>query len=256
MKKNNKPHILINIATHGNERIGFYVKKELEKIKIEKGFVEFNIANEKAYLKNRRFIDQDLNRSFPGKRNGNHEQKLAYTLSKKIKKADLVLDIHSTTSTLKDAIIITKDTKGTMQLLNVIKPKYVLYMSMNKQNALISSAKIGLAFEYGKDNDRSVIQKTVRDIKIILSYYGVIDSKLKKKKTVTRFFKIKKEFQKNKGEKLKKEISNYKLVKKGSVVVYSKHGDIRATEDFIPILFGENNYEKIFGFIGKEYTIA
>ena len=45
-----------------------------------------------------------------------------------------------------------------MQLLNAVKPKYVLYMSMNKQNALISSAKVGLAFEYGKDNDKSVIQ--------------------------------------------------------------------------------------------------
>ncbi len=245
-----KSHILVNIATHGDELIGFAVKKSLEKLGISKGELRFNVANEKAHKHGKRFIDQDLNRCFPGKATGNHEQRLAARLMPKIKAADIVIDIHSTTTQLKDTLIVTKLDDQTRKIIAAVQPTYALCMRISKDNALISNAKVGIAFEYGKDTDKRVIAKTARDIKKILDYSRTHDRD-SKQGTKTIFFEVRKSFPKMKGAMLSREISNYKRVRKGQVVATFKGREIRAKEDFYPILFGNSNYEGIFGFIGK-----
>jgi len=164
--------IIFNIATHGNERIGTDVVKEIQKLNIDynKHNLIFQKANEEAFKLNKRYVHQDLNRSFPGKRDGNYEEELAYKLSPIIKSADLVIDIHSTTSNSKDTIIITKLNKITLNCVKSISPKYALVMKYKKECALISQAKIGIAFEYGKDKNKSTIKKTVLGIKRLLNY--------------------------------------------------------------------------------------
>ena len=157
---NSTMKIILNILTHGDEEIGLKVAKEIKKLNIVEKFFSIQIANEKAAKLSKRFIDQDLNRSFPGKSNGNYEQRLASKLLPVIKSADIVLDIHSTTSNLKDALIVTKLDKETLKYIKIIQPKYALLMNITKSNALISNAKVGLAFEYGKDKNVRVIKKS------------------------------------------------------------------------------------------------
>jgi succinylglutamate desuccinylase len=60
--------IILNILTHGNERIGLKVAREIEKLNIDKNILSVQIANKKAFEFKKNFIDQDLNRSFPGKK--------------------------------------------------------------------------------------------------------------------------------------------------------------------------------------------
>jgi predicted deacylase len=244
--------IILNIATHGDETIGHAVAKVIEKLKLIQGEVIIHVANEKAYLLKTRFIDQDLNRSFPGDKNGNHEQKLAFKILPIIKEADLVIDIHSTTSQLKNALIVTKFDKKTKNIIDVINPKYLLYMRATKNNALISAAKIGIAFEYGGDKDKKVIQKTISDIKNLLTYLGMIKGKFKKTKSKTEFFDVYGVASKPEGFELKKSIKNYKLVKMGEVYSISGKEKITAKKDFYPILFGEKKYKDMFGFVAKK----
>jgi succinylglutamate desuccinylase len=243
--------IILNILTHGDENIGLKVAKELKKLNIDEKVFCVQIANEKAAQLGKRFINQDLNRSFPGKNNGNYEQRLARKLLSVIKSADIVLDIHSTTSNLKDALIVTKLNKETLKYIKIIQPKYALLMNITKENALIAGAKIGLAFEYGKDKDAKVVKKIVQDIKKVLASVNLINFKYSKSKNATKFFSIDSEFKKEKGDKLFHGIKNYQLVRKGEIV--AKRGDefLFAQKDFYPVLFGENNYNDIFGFQGK-----
>ena len=243
--------ILLNIATHGDETIGHAVAKEIKKLKITKGEVVIHVANEKAYELKKRFIDQDLNRSFPGDTNGNHEQKLAAKILPLIKSMDLVIDIHSTTSELKDALIVTKLDRKTREFIEVISPKYLLYMKVTKNNALISNAKIGIGFEYGKDKDIWVIKNTIYGIKKLLSHLGMIDEKYKKTKVKTKYFEVYKTVPKPTGAKLLKTIKNYKMIKKCQLYAMLDKEKILAPEDFYPILFGEKKYEDFFGFAGK-----
>lgn len=245
--------ILLNIATHGDETIGYKVVEQIKKIKVKQGHnIIVNIANPKAFKIKKRFIDQDLNRSFPGDINGNYEQKIAAKLLPKIREVDLVLDIHSTTSDLKDALIVTKLDIKTKEYVRVIKPKFLLHMKVTKDNALISNAKVGIGFEYGNDKDKKVLKKTVEDIKKILAYLEIINYKNKNSnKNNTKYFEINKMVPKPNGYILLKNIKNYKIIKKGEIFAKNKEKCIRAKKDFYPILFGEKNYLNYFGFEGK-----
>ncbi len=246
--------IILNIATHGDETIGHKVSEEIKKLKILKGELLINIANKKAFEKKVRFIDQDLNRSFPGNKSGNYEQRLAASLLPIIKSSDVVIDIHSTRSSLKDSLIVTKLDRNTLKYIKIINPKYLLYMNITKDNALISSAKVGIAFEYGKDESKETLQKTVRDIKKLLLYLNMIDGEERNEKPRTVFFEVSKSVEKPDKMKLKKEVKNFKLVKRGDIYATNNKKHLVAKNDFYPILFGESNYKDIFGFEGKKIT--
>ncbi len=243
--------IILNILTHGDELIGLRVAEELNSLNINKDILTIQIANKKAFERKERFIDQDLNRSFPGKKNGNYEERTAYKLLPSIKKADIVIDIHSTVSDLKDAIIITKTDRKTLNCINAICPKYVLVMSATKKTALISHAKIGIAFEYGKDKDLKTLKKIVSDIKRLFSYLNLIDKKYVRKKRATKYFNVISQVEKPKGYKLLKKVKNYKVIKKGEAFAKKRKSSLVAEENFYPILFGEKCYEKYFGFKAK-----
>lgn len=244
--------ILLVIATHGNERAGLKIAKEIEKLHIDNLVIQ--VGNEKALKLNKRYIDQDLNRSFPGKKNGNYEERRAFELTPIIKSADLVIDIHSTTSDTRDTLIVNKLNKETLECLESIQPKYVVVMEKSK-NSLISQAKIGISFEYGKDNSANTLKKTVLDIKKLLNHFGLIKIKLSKARTETKYFNVVSIISKPKGYILLKRIKSYALIKKGSVYAINRKDELTADEDFYPILFGEKNYKDYFGFKGRNIII-
>ena len=247
---------ILNILTHGDERIGLRVVKEIQKLNIDRNILTVQIANNKAFKLRKRFIDQDLNRVFPGKKDGDYEERLAYKLSAVIKSADLVLDIHSTKSELRNAVIVTRLDDRTLKYVKAIQPKYVLVMNATKDNALISQAKIGIAFEYGKDNDPDVLKKIVKDIKRLFSYMGLIDVQLRRRKQITNYFNVISEVKKPKGYNLLSKIKNYKLIHKGEEFATNTKNYLVAEDNFYPILFGEGNYKTIFGFMGKRIPLT
>lgn len=242
--------IILNIGTHGDERIGLSVAKEIKKLHISNKILTIQIANKKAFEKGKRFIDQDLNRSFPGKVKGNYEEMLAYKLLPTIKSADIVIDIHSTKSELKDTLIVTKLNTKTLACIEAIKPKRLLLMSATKNSALISRAKIGIGFEYGRDNDARVLHSTVVGIKRLLQHLAVLQATTLTTTGVTDYYNVTSIVPKPPHYKLLKKIKNYKLVRKGSRYARKRSEYLTAEEDFYPILFGEKSYKDYFGFKG------
>jgi len=103
--------ILIIGAVHGNEKVGAeIIEKKIRSLK--KNNIKGIIANREALKQEARFIKEDLNRIFPGKVNGNHEEKIAYRLTKKIKNFDYLLDIHSFSCRSEPFAILTGKTKN------------------------------------------------------------------------------------------------------------------------------------------------
>jgi succinylglutamate desuccinylase len=246
--------ILLNILTHGDERIGIAVAKELQKLHIDKSILQIHIANKRAADRGKRFIDQDLNRSFPGKKDGNYEQRLAYDISPIVKSADIVLDIHSTKSELRDAIIVTKLDRNTRRCVQAIQPKYLLVMNATKHTSLISQAKVGIAFEYGKDADPRTLRKIVTDITRLLRYLGVVKHVSNQRARATQCFNVIAEVQKPPAYTLLKHVRNYRIIPKGKVFATNGSSTLTAKRNFYPILFGNTNYEHIFGFMAQKMS--
>ncbi len=250
------PKILLNVCTHGNERVGLKVAEYFSHLKVTHGILQVHIANMKAVKARKRFIDSDLNRVFPGKKNGDYEERLAYEITPSISSFDLVIDIHSTNSGMRSTIITVESSNILNQIIRAIGPKYAVCMSATKSNSLISHAKHGIAFEYGKDGDQRTYTETVRGIKRALAHLGMLqDRRIKQASTEVMFFDAYATFAKPKGYSVHKKIKNFSLVRKGAVVGTHRHKDnLLAPENFYPILFGENSYKTMFGFIARKIS--
>lgn len=254
IKKSNKKGARIAVVgcVHGDELIGKKIIKKLEELKIIKGQLTTVIANERAVKNKKRFIDDDLNRSFPGIKGGNYEENLAYKFKHTLKQYDFVLDIHSTTTDTKSLIIITKINSRIKKVLDFITPKRVALMPLKfSKKSLNYHAGACISFEYGKDKSPQAFRETLDDVLGALSFFGLINKIKNDKRNKTEYFKITGTMRKKLIYKLEK-IKNFKLIKKGQVVAKFKNKVIRARKDFYPILFGDEAYKEIFGFQAKK----
>lgn len=252
----NMKKILLNVLTHGDESFGKRVADEIARRYpqlIGKG-LDIQIANEQAYKKGQRYIDDDLNRVFPGDSNGSYEERRAYELAPIISAYDLAIDVHATESGSGDMVIVTKLDKETKKVVDHLRPKYVLYMSMRPDRSLISAAKVGIAFEMGSNEDQQTYSKTIAGIESLLSYFKLIPFK-PSLAFKTRYFEVFESVPKTAGAKLTSAVKNFKRIRKDEVFALAVDGkEIMAKKDFYPVIFGSTNYEAIFGFAARLLT--
>lgn len=165
----NKPRILVVGCLHGNETLGKDVFDLIAEQASDFDNLACVVANLPAYHKDKRYIDQDLNRSFPGSSTGNAEQKLAAEIMKLVTDADMVIDIHTTTSPGFDRAAITGP-------LNPQKQDIFSAFGLNKvvimepvvlATSLIGNSKNGVSIEYGLDQlrDGKLAKEIVESIK-------------------------------------------------------------------------------------------
>lgn len=247
--------ILVVGSLHGHELIGKRVIEELRTFSFSGGTLVTLIANTRAIEERVRFIDQDLNRSFPGKKDGNYEQRLAYEIDSLLKKADVVIDIHSTTVGLASSVILTKVNKPIRKILSFINPKRVIVMQKSVgKTSLTGNCKAGISLEYGADTSERAYKENIIDILSILSGFGISTERkvYKKKTTETEYFESLGTLSRRPGFKLNKEIKNFLLVKKGNVIGVKGIEKQKAEFDFYPFLFREKSYKDIWGFMAKK----
>lgn len=253
---NGKKKVLVIGCVHGDELIGEKVISELRKLIISHGTLVTVLANTHAMKAKKRFIDQDLNRSFPGEIQGNHEERLAHSLAPLLKEADIVLDIHSTTTDTTSAVILTKVNQPIRQLLSIFNPKRVVVMEKKVgKTALTGYCKAGISFEYGKDKSKEAYKETLTDVKKILEGLGMIEGKkngVPKTAHKTEYFEVLGVLARPSGFKLEKTIKNFLLVRKGEIIARNGGHTQKAPRNFYPLLFGPISYKEIWGFMAKK----
>lgn len=237
--------ILLNTYTHGDEEVGGYVFLKAEGLfNPHKHVIEAHVANLQASERHVRFIDADLNRVFPGKIDGNYEERLAYELTPRLKEYDIVIDIHSTkTEDDINTAIVTKLDDETRKCVDALGAKRVILMEALGEKALISQAKIGIALEYGTDKGpntrRDIIDSTQRLLDVL--------SGKEVPQVETKYYRGFGSLPKQSGEDV--SVKNFTQIKKGDVIGKNKdNSDILAPFDFVPFLFGKaNDYTDIHG---------
>jgi succinylglutamate desuccinylase len=137
---------------HGDETFGLKVFNFYQpKLKNLPG-LRLILANEEALAQNKRFIDEDLNRCFPGAANGNTEARLAYRLLPHIQETEIVLDIHTTTSDIEVTPIVTSLNARVRQVINACGSTEVCLMEPPiAGKSLIGQVGAGVSLEFGQD---------------------------------------------------------------------------------------------------------
>lgn len=157
--------ILVIGGQHGDERLGGSVVKTLQSHSL--AGVEAILANEKAFAQNIRFIDQDLNRSFPGDPNGNYEQRRAHELMPFITSADIVLDIHTTTSDIRMVPIVANTNSSIRKVLHYSSARDIVVMGDAAiRHSLIGHARTGISLEFG--GQYAATKSALRDVTEII----------------------------------------------------------------------------------------
>ncbi len=221
-------------SIHGNELVGMRVIESLRKNPPTGAAIKMIVANEPAIRKNIRFIDIDGNRCFPGKINGNNEERLAVELLRYISDCDYLIDIHSTYAKQPDTIIITR--KNVIKFAKYVPIRKILLMGngIAKGHSLIDHTRCGLSIEFNR------IKSTIHVDRIIRS---TIANMLKGKSTGEKeIYKVTRSV-----PKLGKSVNlkNFRLVKRGEVIQVKNKSRIRSRNNFYPVFFGEKMYHSL-----------
>lgn len=167
--------ILFLLSTHGDEGFSVNVLKKLEKkFSKEKYNYEWIISNEKAYEKNLRYIDKDLNRSAPGDLNSKkYEVRRAAEIIQTCKQYDYVIDIHGTVSDSGIISIIPYPTFENLLLSAVvnIKKNIIWYSKSSLESGPIVQFcnKPAIEIECGEKSDPKVHEQLFLILSSIIS---------------------------------------------------------------------------------------
>jgi len=218
-------------SLHGNELIGKNVILRLSKDKKIAANVTAIIANEPAIKAGKRFVDVDGNRCFPGKKNGNNEERIAFSILRELKGCKYVIDLHSTFADMDDTIILTK--KSAMRLADMVPISKVAVMghAIAKGRAINDYPRLCVSLEFSRKRSASHAIHIVRT---------TIDNIVNKKKAgIEKDTYFVKEILK--GDARNFRMKNYVKVRKGDVM--DRVAGTVSDEMFFPIFFSEKAYE-------------
>jgi len=216
------PVVGVVACLHGNEPLGRKAIELLKNVPLKRGMLFFLFANEEAAEENKRFIDADLNRCFPGNVNGNHEERLAVEILEKIKYCDYVIDVHATTAKTEAFIIMTKELKKIAGLIP-LKKAVKMGKGIASGKALIDYANNGLSLEFPLDFSAERVKECIFEF---LKALGMADGV---------FIKKEQEYYEAYGIKEWKDcclLENFKETEMDGEVFY-------------PVLYGEKEYKGI-----------
>lgn len=235
------PEIAVVGSIHGDEPCG---RKAIERF-VEGDFellkpVKLVIANEEALERGERFIDCDLNRSFPGDpESDNHEERLAAEILEEVRGTKL-LDIHSTHSEPVPYAAFGSLTDGTVDVISAAGVENACHFTEDAGS--LNEKLDGSVVEAGPQGTEEAADMAYRVLVNFLSEMGVIDAD--SERSEPRIFEF---FETVEGGDWEFLGRNFSEVKEGEVFARSGTTELVTTEPFYPVLMSTDGYEDILG---------
>ncbi len=226
----------ITLALHGNEIAPLDALDKLAKLELGNYLFKIIIVNEKAIEVNKRYLNKDLNRIFPGKEDGNYEEKLAYQVLNELKDCEFVLDFHTSEGETPPFIITTKKDEAHLNLATKLGLQNVVFMKENVSGgkSLIDHCDLAVSIELGKHS--SLLCGEV--------FLNVIKSLVNETRNEPQLFEAI-EVLKKPSSAFESSIHNFKQIIEGDTIALNGLCKLVATGEAYPILAGEPDYTDI-----------
>lgn len=232
-------------SVHGDEPCG---KKAIKRF-LESNYelnepVKFIVANEEALEQNQRFLDTDLNRSFPGDSSSdNHEERLAAEIFKEIE-GKKVVDIHTTRSYPDPFATFTDLNEATRKLLGSSGVDNAVLFP--EESGTLHEQTDGIVVETGYQGTEEAVDNAYDIIVNFLAAEGVIEEDFQRSdpdiyqyyETVDGDWTFTAE--------------NFVKVVKGEIFGERENEKLEAEEDFYPVLMSTDGYEGKLGFKARK----
>lgn len=169
--------LVVNVATHGNEVLPVIAAhKAIELLKNQHidGCVRFTVANPPALRVNKRFIESDLNRIYPGKSDGTIEERLATEMFPYIDSVPFVLDMHTSPNTPPFVVMVDRS-RGHLEFAEHLGIQDIALLVMKPEpHSMVQFAHYGVGVELGLHNDETVIERGVHVIANVMRGIGML----------------------------------------------------------------------------------
>jgi len=239
-----EPEIAVVYCTHGNETEGEKAVENLLNSGTEfRKPVKFILANEKAYQKNQRYIDTDLNRAFPGDSDRElYEERIAAEMMEELEGLK-VLDIHSTESRPTPFSLFTSRNEKVVEALKEVNIEKAVEISFTPGCGINHYG--GIEVEVGPRGTEEAVKQAEQILSTFLVNNDVIEGKASQ--SVPEVFEVTGEVDRPNGE-WKFFGENFVEVQENEVYARSSKGrKLETSESFYPVLMSES-YENILGF--------
>lgn len=238
-----EPEYAVMACVHGDEPCG---KKAWERFRQEdwdlQKPVKFVLANPEALEKGERFVEEDLNRAFPGDLESDiHEERRAAEIIEELEGLK-VIDIHSTMSRPVPFGVLDEPNEIALELTKSTGLKNFADFTQMEGNGLIAGLD-AVCVECGPQRTEGAAEMAYKILVNFLAAEDVIDADYQKSNS--NVYQV---YQGVEGRGYEFVGENFEKVEKGEVFARKNGDELVAEEDFYPVLMSTDGYEDMVGF--------
>jgi len=238
---------------HGDEPCGVHAVETLlqEDPDLERA-VKFIIANEAAIDADTRYVDEDLNRAFPGDPDGDtHESRLAHRLSREVADCQ-ILALHSTQSYGGKFALVDRVQEFERRVCPPLSVDAIVETCDFKEGRLFEVSRRLVEVECGYQRSETAAANAVEITREFLAATGALPETVAATAdggTEARsIYRLTEPMPKAAADAYEVFATNFSRVAPGQTYAAADEREYVADEPFYPILLSAYGYEDVFGY--------
>lgn len=243
-----EPELAVVGGIHGDEPSGIRTIERLlgAGLDLQRG-VKFVIANPPAVAAGERYLDTDLNRTFPGDPDGNREERLAAHLCAELA-ALPTLSLHATHAQPEPFALVDRSKSRAIEIASRLPVEHVVDHADTTDGTLTACGPV-VTIEAGCQHTDEATDAAERQARAFLRVMGALAGEAPA--AYPEYFTMRDPVRKPADcESTELHVENFEPVEKGTTYASMDGRELVAEEPFYPILMSECGYEDIFGYRG------
>lgn len=243
------PAVAVVGAIHGDEPCGADAVRRLidERPAVERP-VKLIVANEAALAESTRYVDADLNRSFPGDPvAATHEGRLAARLADELGGC-ATLGLHSTQSYEGPFALVDEVGDFSRDVCAQLSVDVLVETGSDYDGRIFSAVERAVEVECGLQGSREAAENAYRLSREFLAACGALPDERLAPRSDLPVFRLVGPIPKRAADSYEVYVDNFEEVAAGEVFAATGGDDLVAEEPFHPVLVSSYGYDEVFGY--------
>jgi len=246
------PEVAVVGGIHGDEPCGVRaIERVLDADPDLERPVAFVVANEEALDIGERYVEEDLNRAFPGDPAGpTHESRLAARIGEAIGDCR-TLSMHSTQSYRETFALVKTLDEETRDVCSRLFVSAVVDVGAYDKGRLFESVPRTVEVECGYQGSEQAIENATA---LTWEYLGAVGALPAERRTPQRdlpLYRLSNPVPKSGASTYEVYASNFEEVEAGEAYAAAGDKEVVADEGFYPVLMSPYGYENLFGYAAE-----
>jgi succinylglutamate desuccinylase len=243
------PEVAVIGGIHGDEPCGVHaVETLIEQQPDVQRPVALVVANEEAISRNSRYVDTDLNRSFPGEVEADaHEDRLAHALSAELGDCE-TLALHSTQSYRDMFALVDEVDDFARRICPQLPVDAVVQTEPYTDGRIFASIPWTVEIECGYQGSDRAKDNAVKVTRAFLQAVDVLPGNSETCRESVEAFQLARPIEKDEADSYDVFVDNFERVEPGRAFAAVDERRIVADEPFYPVLLSAYGYDDLFGY--------